>query len=488
MKFLPRCLSIALIPLVLPSAIGQVPAKDAALQLDPARTQGAWEGWGVSLCWWAKVLGDRADLADLLFTTKQTSIAGQNLPGLGLNIVRYNAGACSGNEIDGRKMVVSKTILPFRQIEGFWLDGKNPDPASASWDWSVDANQRAMLVMARDRGANRFELFSNSPMWWMCANDNPSGQADKTADNLPPENYDAFATYLATIAASAKKNGIAFTTVEPFNEPASGYWVENGKQEGCYFSAATQAKFLPHLRAALDKQGLADLPIAASDETNFSQALDTWKSFDSATKALVKQVNVHGYQGVNGPRAELARAVASDGKPLWNSEHGDKFADGLEMARCLHLDLAQLHVTAWCYWQALDGGNAGGWGLLDADLTNKTIGRANPKYFVLAQYTRHIRPGMTLLDTGDADTLAAYDPTAHKLVLVLLGGEKASEKTFDLAKFHAPDGAVTSWITEPKSRSRYEQRRDLRVTNGRLRVPLPPNSIQTLEIPNLATR
>lgn len=62
-------------------------------------------------------------------------------------------------------------------------NGKNPDPASASWDWNADANQRAMLLK-RERGADRFELFSNSPMWWMCANDNPSGAAKGSDDNL----------------------------------------------------------------------------------------------------------------------------------------------------------------------------------------------------------------------------------------------------------------------------------------------------------------
>src|SRR6218665_3802448 len=106
----------------------------APVSVDPSVVHGEWEGWGISLAWFAKVLGDRDDVADVLFTTRQVSIEGQSVPGLGLNIVRYNAGACSWNEIDGRRMAVSKTILPFRQIEGFWLDGKNPDPDSASWD------------------------------------------------------------------------------------------------------------------------------------------------------------------------------------------------------------------------------------------------------------------------------------------------------------------------------------------------------------------
>ncbi|HEY8904276.1 MAG TPA: glycoside hydrolase [Chthoniobacterales bacterium] len=481
-----RILLPALLAFILPLTQCLAEAK-AVVRLDPARTQGIWEGWGVSLCWWAKVFGDRKDLADLLFTTKEVTVAGQKLPGLGLNIVRYNAGACSGNTVDGRRMVISKTILPFRQIQGFWLDGKSGNPASRSWDWSVDANQRAMLQKARDRGANRFELFSNSPMWWMCANDNPSGAAAGTKDNLPPQHYDAFATYLATIARYARDHwGITFTGIEPFNEPSSGYWFENGKQEGCGFSQTSQAAFLPHLRAALDRQGLNSMPIVASDETSFSEALQTWRSFPNGVKALASRVNVHGYEGAKGPRAELHAAVATDGKPLWNSEHGDKIADGLDMARELMLDFQQLRPSAWCYWQALDEGNDGGWGLIVANLAKKAIGRANPKFFVLAQFTRHIRPGMTILDTGNEDVVAAYDPVNRMLVVVLRGGDRESTKQIDIRKFHVPDEMGECWITEPKSIARYEKRPGPRIQGGRVCVELPAHSIQTVEIANAA--
>ena len=454
------------------------------VQLDPAKTQGVWQGWGVSLCWWAKMLGDRDDLADLLFTTKNADLQGQSVPGLGLNIVRYNAGACGRNEVDGRRMVVSKTIQPFRQLDSFWLDGKSADPASKSWDWSVDANQRAMLQKARDRGANRFELFSNSPPWWMCANDNPSGRASKTEDNLLPANYDAFATYLATIARQAKDRwGVAFTTVEPFNEPTSGYWTENGKQEGCYFSSVSEVAFLPHLRAALDRQGLKETPIAASDETSFSGALKSWDSYPPAIRALVSQVNVHAYQG-RGPRAELAAAVARDKKGLWLSEHGDKFGDGLDMAHGLMQDFGQLRPVAWCYWQAFDGGAEGGWGLVGADLMAKRIERVNPKYFVLAQFTRHIRPGMTILETGDENVVAAHDPAKGLLVIVLRGDEKPATKEIDLSKFHVVGGAADRWITQPKGTTRHEKQPGPALALGRLRVEVPPDSIQTVEIAN----
>ena len=34
-----------------------------------------------------------------------------------------------------------------------------------TWDWSQDPKQRSMLQKARNRGANIFQLFSNSPVW-----------------------------------------------------------------------------------------------------------------------------------------------------------------------------------------------------------------------------------------------------------------------------------------------------------------------------------
>ena len=412
-------------------------AETPPLVLDPAKSQGTWDGWGTSLAWWAKVFGDRDEIADFLFTTKTVEFMGEKLPGLGMNIVRYNLGACSWNEVDGRKMVVGKTIKPFRQMEGFWLDGKSEDPQSKSWDWSVDKNQRTMLQKARDRGANYFELFSNAPMWWMCKNDNPSGQPKPYQENLAPENYGKFATYIATTARYAKDHwGITFTTVEPFNEPSARYWIADGKQEGCYINAKSQAAILPLLRKKLDERGLQDMPIAASDESTYDEAIATWKTFDPATKALVGKVNVHGYQNAGGRRDVLFEMVSKDSKRLWNSEYGEIDGTGLKLTEKLHLDFRFLRPTAWCFWQPFDGK---GWGAIMADLPNKTFQQVNPKYYVFAQYARHIRQGMTVLATGETDTIAAYDAKEHKLVIIAHNlSDKAKKKIYDLSKFNVP--------------------------------------------------
>ncbi|HOP96082.1 MAG TPA: glycoside hydrolase [Verrucomicrobiota bacterium] len=453
--------------------------------IDARKTQGTWDAWGTSLCWFANVFGDRDDVADVLFTLNTVTLEGQALPGLGLNMVRYNAGACSTNEVDGQRIALSRAIPAWKQIRGFWLDGKSEDPNSPSWDWSVDARQRAMLLKARDRGVNWFELFSNSPMWWMCANRNPSGAARATDDNLPPENYEKFAVYLATIAKYAKENwGVTFTSVEPFNEPCSDYWHARNGQEGCHFSPATQAKVLRFLRAELDERGLQDMPIAASDESKYDWAVETWKSFDEAAKALVNQVNVHGYQQEQGQREELFRITR--GKRLWNSEYGDGDASGLSLTRNLHLDFRQLRPTGWAYRQPLDGGARGGWGLLPANLSRGTIGRANPKYFVLAQYTRHIRQGMIILTTDEDETVAAHDLKRKRLVIVAHNlTDQPIEKTWALSHFEVPDGAVACWRTEPRGSARYEKVDGLEVKNGRIVLTLAPHSVQTMEVENV---
>lgn len=459
-------------------------AEISALTLDPAKSQGTWDGWGTSLAWFGKVFGDRDDVADLLFTMKTVDFLGEKLPGLGMNIARYNLGACSWNEIDGRKMVVGKTILPFRQMEGFWLDGKSEDPESKSWDWSVDKNQRAMLQKARDRGADRFELFSNAPMWWMCKNDNPSGQPKSYQENLAPENYGKFVTYIATTARYAKDHwGITFTSVDPFNEPSARYWIADGKQEGCYIHAKSQMAILPLLRAELDERGLKDMPISASDESTYDEAVATWKTFDAATKALVEQVNVHGYQNAGGRRDLLFEMVSKDGKRLWNSEYGEIDTTGIVMIRNLHLDFLHLRPTAWCYWQPFD---AKGWGLIMSDMPKGAFLAVNTKHFVLAQYTRHIRPGMTILSTGELDTVAAYDGKARKLVIVAYNrSDDAKSKTYDLAKFDVADAPVTKWITGLLGGARYQEVKDTKVEGKQLKVNLPGYTIQTFEVENV---
>lgn len=459
-------------------------AEPVSVAINPSATQGVWEGWGASLAWWAAVFGDREDLADGFFTLKDVTIGDETLPGLGMNIVRYNAGASAWRKIGEREMQVSKIILRYRQMEGFWLDDRSSDPESDSWDWTVDAKQRQMMSLAKDRGVTHFELFSNSPMWWMTVNDNPSGGPKPTDENLSRDQERNFAIYLATIARrSADEWGIPFTTVSPFNEPMSHWWFADCKQEGCRIYPEAQARVIALVREELDKRDLKDLPISASEETFYDHAIQTWESFDEKTRSLVDQVNVHGYQGAEGDRVKLHQLIREEtDKILWNSEAGDVDGSGITMASNLHLDLRYLKPTAWCYWQPIDGG---GWGLLPADMVGGRLQRSNPKWHVLAHYSRHLRPGTTILTTGENSVVGAYDSTSSTLTLVLLNST-AQEKAWeiDLSRFTGTDIETRAWITETAGDARYQQLQP-EYTEGPLKINLPQKSLKTIVLKGL---
>jgi galactan endo-1,6-beta-galactosidase len=460
------------------ASLGAVSA-ESTVTVNPSADWGIWQGWGCSLAWWANVFGSRDDIADILFTTKSAVLNGGILPGLGLTIARYNAGGCSPKTVDGSVMQVSPHIPAFKQIQGYWQDSSSADPASASWDWTVDANQRLMLQKARDRGASHFELFSNSPMWWMCRSLNPSGADNGADDNLLPANLHRHAVYLASIAKYAADHwGIRFDSVEAFNEPSAGWWNSRGTQEGCHFDAAVQAVVIAALREELDSRGLPKMKVAASDENTYDDAFRTWNSFRPAIQAQVGRVNVHGYQYGGGRRDLLFQATRPT--ELWNSEYGEGDGSGMPLAANLALDLRYLHPTAWCYWQPLDGG---GWGLIQSDPGHNQIGAVNPKYFVLAQYSRHIRPGMTILDGGDDSTTAAYDHAAHKLVLVTVSSQAGQWVTYDLSHFRSVSGPVTCWATDTRDGGeRYIVRHDIRLSGKKIRAWLGPNSVHTFEV------
>ncbi|AZP18103.1 beta-1,6-galactanase [Streptomyces aquilus] len=458
---------------------------DATIAVNPGTSYGTWEGWGTSLAWWANVFGARDDFADLFFTTKSTTYNGTSLPGLGLNIARYNLGACSGNTVSGSSMVASPNIPAFKQIEGYWQDWNNEDPTSSAWDWTADATQRAMLTKAVARGATT-ELFANSPMWWMCLNHNPSGASDG-GNNLQSWNYRQHASHLASVVLRAKNNwGVNFATVDPFNEPSSSWWTATGTQEGCHMDATVQAAVLPYLRSELNSRGLSGVKISASDETSYDLARTTWNSFSSTTKGYVDQVNVHGYQGSGGRRDLLyTDVVTTAGKKLWNSETGDSDGTGYNLAFNLLYDFRWLHPTAWVYWQVMDP--SAGWGVIKYDASTLQPGAIETKYYVLAQFSRHVRPGMRILDTGVSYATAAYDATAKRLVIVALNTSTSAQTlTFDLSRFTTVTGGsgglVPRWNTVTTGGDKYASYSNTFLSGKTVAVPFAAKAVQTIQI------
>jgi len=285
-----------------------------------------------------------------------------------------------------------------------------------------------------------FEAFSNSPPWFMTVSGRTSGARQGTEDNLKPGGEKAFAVYLARVVGELqRRHHIAFRTLSPVNEPNTDYWFAANRQEGARWSPTRQAGMIEAAAAALKAQGLRTV-VSAPDETNAHTLLQDWAAYPETTRRLVGQINVHSYATIHQTAVrDLARAAHIR---LWMSENDtplDKDPEdfhamdsALAFAEHVVLDLKRLAPAAWVFWQAVedlsarDGSKGSNWGLIKADL------RAPPdvphplhvtsKYWVMAQFSRFIRPGFRLVAVDDMDTIGALSPDGRTLVLVHVNG------------------------------------------------------------------
>jgi len=502
----------------------------AASVLDPSNDLGTWDGWGLSLAWLGNLFGEDEKLADAFFTMEENVVLAEaegldSLPALGLNIARYNAGGTCGGQRDDMDTYQGVSTEPcryegveskwsgttdYRRIQTFWMNWGSHDPAdTTSWRWNVDLNQRQMLLNAKERNPDMiFELFSNSPPWWMLKNKDTPGNYEIGINNLQAWNEGDHAYYLSQVAKYFKDNfGIQWNAVEPFNEPQGGnhalcWWTAPKTQEGCCVDPQQQVRVIQKLREELDNADLHDVKIAASDESHIDRAIKTWERTRDDVKGLVDRLNVHGYQGNDANRQGMYDLAQEDGKQLWMSEYGDNddwghgsAAHGMAMIEIINRDFVTLHMTAWAYWQPMDA--TAGWGLIHFPYTSegdwgqdKTKWVIHNKYYLHAQFSRHIRPGMKVIHAAGSwdDNYIVAAMTEGRLAIVLTRFAGPGDVTLDLSQFHLGSGyQITSWVTEgsdAEGRKKYEKLAvDGATVNGvTLQTTLPEWSVKTIEI------
>ncbi|WP_266184237.1 glycoside hydrolase family 30 protein [Dyella humicola] len=454
--------------------VGSVGASaDDLVRIDPSQRSLPFEGWGVSLAWWAKVVGNfpdvyRNDYIEKIFDPEK---------GLGLTVVRYNIGGGENPTLH---------MLPFRaDMEGF-------EPAPGHWNWSADAGQRWVLRQAKAHGATLFEAFANSPPYWMTVSGSVSGArcswrvagscawaviAPDRLNNLARTHEDDFAQYLATVVAHIERqDGIVFRTLEPLNEPSSIWWWYGHNQEGCHVDRQAQSRLVLDTSRALASLGLTTT-VSASDENDIDEALATFRSFDHDARSSLSQVNTHSYNG--SKRKALADSVAAAGKRLWQSEYGDGDPTGMTLSETILADLRQMHPAAWIYWQAVDGPE---WGLL----TNTMDGKPSPpqrgrKYWVMANYSRFIRPGAIFLETDDERSLAALNAKDGRLIVVSTNASSHTRHVrYDLSRLSPAGTSVTAFRTS--ATESLAPVSGLVLSNGILTASLPEDSVTTFVI------
>lgn len=413
-------------------------------------------GWGVSLCWWANVVGsyaNRDQYVDLAFTQ------------LKLNIARYNIG--------GGENPTTNILTSYRaKMQGF-------EPTNGVWNWNADLNQRWVLKAAVARGVNLVDAFANSPPWWMTVSGSVTGSTNGTSNNLQTSYQNAFATYLATVVSNLTVlDGVRFNYVTPLNEP-SGSWKYGGSQEGCHMTTAQQAPVITALKSALSVS-LPSAGIDAPEDVDPYQSVTDLNSYSSTVLNDIALCTTHTY-GVNGS-SSLASKVSSLGKPFWVSEYGDNDATGLTMARRIHDDIVGMAARAWCYWQVVD--SAGGWGFLYNPLTTNSSGgfttnyTINQKFYVMGQFSKYIRPGCKIINVNDTNTLAAYTASNSTLVLVTFNTNTNNiNVTYNVSAFGAVPWQVA--VTQTMSGENMAAKPPLQVINNQFTSLIPAKSVTT---------
>ena len=443
-------------------------------EVNPLLVRQHFDGWGVSLCWWAGQCGKWDDEKIDEIVTWLVSPEGLNY-----NHFRYNIGGgddpfnrhCTPHHMGRGKGLRA-------EMEGF------KDSLDDVYHWDRDAAQRKIMLKIKEKRPDAvFEAFSNSCPYYMTYSGCVGGHEDGGKDNLRPEYYEAFAHYLVDVCKHYKDTyGIEFKTLAPFNESAANYWHANGSQEGCHFDYESQIKFIQVLEPILRKSGLNTV-ISAADETNVGQAIAGLNRYVSAgIDQYIGQWNTHTYGGNNEERIRYGELARKTGKHLWMSETGaggNGIAGNLSLTQRLFDDMRYIQPEAWIDWQYMEEANDQ-WCTIRGSFANQTYAKVK-NYYVRQQCSRFIKPGYTIINSDCRQSLAALNTHRDTLVIVILNQGKANTHDIDLHHFPQYISSITAYRTS-ENEDLADAANSIALNGSHLFVDMPSQSITTLVI------
>ncbi len=458
--------------------VNEAPPSDTlSYMVNPLIVRQHFDGWGVSLCWWAGQCGNWSD-------QKIDEIVSWMVSPTGLNYshFRYNIGGGDDPEnrnCDLHHMGRGKGLRA--EMEGF------KDSTNDVYHWDRDAAQRKILLKIKEKRPDAvFEAFSNSCPYYMTYSGCCSGNADGGKDNLKPEYYEEFAHYLVDVCKHYKDEyGIEFKTLEPFNESVTNFWYANGPQEGCHFDYESQIKFIKVLSPILAESGLNTI-ISAADETNVGLAVEGVKRYISAgVDKLVGQWNTHTYSGNNVDRARFCQLAHQTGKPYWMSEvgaGGSGIGGNLSLTQKLFDDMRYIQPEAWIDWQYMEENNDQ-WCTIRGSFANQTYQKVK-NFYIRQQCSRFIKRNYDIITSPCPQSFAAVNAERDTLVLVVLNEGSQATHNIDLSLFaDQPVRSRMKVYRTSASENLASVITSVKVNGSMLTLTMPAQSISTLIIP-----
>jgi glucuronoarabinoxylan endo-1,4-beta-xylanase len=313
------------------------------------------------------------------------------------------------------------------------------------------------------------------------------------AAGLSTSDYANYATWLANFVTSVQKYyGITIFSMSVQNEP-----------EGCHdydsavWSAAELDTFVKNnLGPTFATAGLSTLIFMPEGGSyDVTTELGASCATDSACAAFVGGFNWHDYDGnLTGTDTVNATPYPSGwatGKKFWETEascgsgFGPNFCvsgfntdidDALDWGAIVDDRIAIEGASAWLYWWLVDTNNTDDQGLL---ANNGTVAK---RAYMLAQYSRFVRPGYTRIDATHSPTsgvsASAYRDTSAGGYAIVATNYNSSSAALTFSIMNAPTlTSVGPWSTSASEN--LSEGSAIAITGNTFMATLPAQTITT---------
>ena len=471
--------------------------KDLVLTIDLEEQNEPFQGFGCSSCWWSQIAGNgenAEEIAKLLYSED----------GLGLNIYRYNIGAGSKDDPDG------KINSLWRETESFYV--KDETTGEFYYDFTRDANAQAMLDLCLSYGCiDTVVLFANSPHYSMTLNGDAGGNSEWWVSNLPAENYEAYAEYFLTITEYFIEKGVPVKYISPINEP-NWSWGEGGypSQEGCFYNSEDIYGVYKAFAKEMAERNIEGVLLSGPESGEIGHRTYEWFEYmynDPEIRPYLGNLSYHSYWTDNDVRNKINFGNWLENNiteiPVEMSEWChlpctspiDDISGAVLQARVMANDLNFTNVDSWTAWVGVNGigldgeGREYSDGLLVATDDNITDIKIPMRYYAVAHYTKFIPVGSVKVSTEKN----IYDMVWEK---DWAGNITGANYVTNVVSYLTPDGKVVTVITnegedrdlkvrvDRKNMTVYTTTQDKQMqetySGKKTEITLPANSITTI--------
>ncbi len=328
------------------------------------------DGWGLSLSWWASEIGDWTRMGSSGKTKREeVSEALFGKSGLDLNIARYNIGGgddpthdhmsddrntpgwknASKQELtDGAGNTYEATVVDdhyvFEDGEGNILPWQETSDWKQLWvlDWIQNNPDRAEDYIT--------EFYTNSPPYWMtvsgCSSGGEGGSANLVNDD---EHNRAYIDYFLDVYEYLVSQGFRLEHLQPMNEPHGG-WAKSGDQEGWHIDTAQKLELYSILAEEMEARNLEAL--AQSHGFHVGYNVGDECETDTAVNEYNGMARLTARNGMTG------QEVLSGADRLTYHIYGYQESNAKEMYRKAKANGQDVYMSEICYTNSDDNGEA----------------------------------------------------------------------------------------------------------------------------------